>query len=300
MPADTPADRLRGLLLMMAAVLCFALLDSTAKWLAQGYAISQIVWARYLGGLIFAVLYSWPKHGWQVVKTRRPGLQALRGALLLSCTGCNFLALSYLPLAENASILFTTPLFVCALSIPLLGEQVGWRRTLAICVGFFGVLVIIRPGFGALHWAAGVSLAGAFLGALYNITTRKAAGSDSANTSLFYVGLVGTLLSLPFAFQDWRDPAGLDLALFCFMGLVGGFGHYLLTVAHGLAPASMLAPFIYTQIVWTTLLGYLIFAQLPDLWIFVGAAIVIGSGLYLIYRERQLGRGVTAATRTGA
>jgi len=287
LPSD-PASRLRGYVLMTVGVFCFGLLDTMAKYLSANYEIGQIVWARNVGGLIFALSLSLPLRGAGLFRSRRPLLQIGRGLLLVSTTACNFLALSFLPLATNAAILYTAPLFICALSVPILGEKVGWRRWSAIAVGFIGALVVVRPGLGGFQWAMLVSVIAALLVAFYNMATRQAAAHDDHHTSLIYVSVVGTLAATPFAFLDWRTPEGLDLVLFCALGVVGSFGHFLLIVAHGLAPASALAPFTYTQIVWMAGLGYVIFADVPDAWVWVGAGMVSVSGLYLGYRERKV------------
>lgn len=287
LPND-PASRLRGYILMTCGVLSFGLLDTTAKYLSASYEIGQIVWARNIGGLVFALAMSLPLRGTMIFYSQRPRLQILRGLLLVSTTACNFLALSYLPLATNASILYTAPLMICALSVPLLGEKVGWRRWSAIAVGFLGALVVVRPGLGGFHWAMLISVCAALLVAFYNMATRQAAAHDDHHTSLMYVSIVGTVVTTPFAFFEWRTPHGLDLLLFCVMGVIGSFGHFLLIIAHGLAPASALAPFTYTQIVFMAGLGYLVFAHVPDAWVWVGAGLVSASGLYLGYRERKV------------
>lgn len=296
-PMSSPSQHRQsqtGILLMCAAILLFAVNDSTAKYLSLTYSTLMVVWARYVSGLIFALAFSWRQLGAQVFKTHALGLQLVRSFLLLCSTGGNFLALRYMPLADAASILFTGPLFVCALSVPLLGEKVGWRRWTAIMVGFCGVLVVIRPGFQEVHWSAFASLGSALAGALYNIATRKVAGRDHPLTSMAWSVLVGALvLSLIVPFE-WQAPEGWAWALFPLMGCFGTFGHFLLIRGHTIAPASILAPFSYTQIFWATAIGYFLFGNFPDLWTFVGAGIVIASGIYLLYRERKLGRGATA------
>ena len=287
-------DVFRGLAFIVAAVTVFAFLDATAKWLSQDYATGQIVWTRYAIGTVFALAYAWRSLGLRVFRTARPWLQFARGLLLVICTALNFVALSYLPLADTLAVLFTSPLMTCALSVPLLGEKVGWRRSSAIAVGFAGILLIVRPGFAEVHWAVLCALGSAFFGALYNIATRVAAAHDHTLVSLVYVSLVGALLATPSLALGWSTPAGWDWTLFLLLGMCGGVGHLLLISAFAHAPASTLAPFSYTQIVWTTLLGYLLFDRLPDLWTVAGIVVIVCSGLYLLHRERVLGRGVTA------
>ena len=293
-PTTHQPSILRGLLLVILAGMCFALLDSNAKWLGQSYPLTQVLWMRYTIGALIAMAYAVRSLRWAMFSTRHPWLQVSRGALLLICTYTNFLALHYLPLALVLSVLFTAPLMTCALSVPLLGEKVGWRRWSAIAVGFCGVLVIVRPGFGEVHWAILSALASAFFGALYNIVTRQVARHDDTRVSLVYVSVVGALIATPELALGWQTPQGWDWALFVGLGASGALGHFLLIGAFKHAPASTLAPFSYVQIVWSTMMGYLVFSNVPDLMTFVGAAIIIASGVYLVLRERQLGRGIAA------
>ena len=209
--------------------------------------------------------------------------------LLLSSTLCNFAALRYLQLDEAIALVFSTPFFVAALSGPILGEWVHWRRWTAIAIGFLGVLVVTRPGFASFHPAALFSLSSAGFYALYSIMTRILARTDSNATTLFYSNLVGAVALIPALPFIWTKPTNaLVIGLMIGTGAAGGFGHYLLIAAHRLAPAAVLSPFIYTEIVWVSLLGFLVFRDLPSRWTLAGAAIVIGSGLYLFYRERAV------------
>jgi len=232
----------------------------------------------------------------KMMTTTRPFLQVGRSALLLGSTALSFFALRYLQLDEALAILFSTPFLVALLSGPLLGEWVGWRRWTAIAVGFFGVLVVVRPGFGGIHPAALLTFCGAICYALYVITTRVLARSDSSETTLFYSNLVGAVAMLPVIPFVWTPPSSaLVVALMVLIGALGSGGHYLLILGHRLAPASTLAPFIYTQIVWTTTLGFLVFHDLPNRWTIVGGLIVVASGLYLLNRERKLGKAEPSA-----
>jgi len=295
-PSYHTSDFRRGLIFIMAAVFWFSLLDTTIKWLTQSYAITQIVWFRYTVSFFLGLAYAWPSLGLRVFRSGRPWLQVSRGALLLCCTITAVIALRYLPLVDVMAVIFTSPLMTCALSVPLLGEKVGWRRWSAIAVGFGGVLIILRPGFAEIHWAVLAALGSAFFGALYNIITRKVAAHDAPKVSLLYVNMVGALLATPGLAFDWQAPVGWDWALFLLIGLLGGIGHLCLIHAFTHGPASTLAPFSYTQILWTTVLGYVVFAEVPSLWTFAGAAVLIASGLYLLHRERVLGRGIAART----
>ena len=294
MPHDASherASRLTGIALMCGAVACFAMLDTTAKYLNLYMSTLQVVWARYTGAFLFPFIVSnpWTRPG--LTRTNRPALQIARSVLLLASTLCNFLALRYLQLAEAIALVFSTPFFVAALSGPVLGEWVHWRRWTAIAVGFLGVLVVTRPGAGSFQPAALLSLTAALCYALYSIATRVLARTDSNETTLFYSNIVGALALLPVVPFVWTTPSDpLVIALMLASGAMGSFGHYLLIAAHRLAPAAVLSPFIYTEIVLVTATGFLVFGDVPNRSTLTGAAIVVASGLYLIHRERAVRR----------
>jgi drug/metabolite transporter (DMT)-like permease len=290
---DQRRQRLIGIALMCGACAVFACLDAMAKYLGGHLDTLQVVAMRFVTAFLAALLISNPFTRPGLLRTERPGLQIARGVILVSTTICNFLAFRWLQLDEALAILFSTPLLVAVLAGPILGEWVGWRRWIAIGVGFAGVLVVIRPGLGGMHWAALLSVMAAILYAAYSIATRMAMRHDSSETTLFYANLVGLALALPVLPFVWRAPPSLlDWVLLLAVGACGSFGHFLLILAHHRAPASVLSPFIYSQLLWATTLGYLVFADVPTGWTLAGAAIVIGSGLYLFNRERKVGRAV--------
>jgi drug/metabolite transporter (DMT)-like permease len=290
-PLQQRRQRLTGIALMCGAVATFSCLDATGKYLLHYMDPLQVVWARYFGAFVLAFIFLNPITRAKMMTTKRPFLQVGRSALLLGSTALSFFALRYLQLDEALAILFSTPFLVALLSGPLLGEWVGWRRWTATAVGFFGVLVVVRPGFGGIHPAALLTFCGAICYALYVITTRVLARSDSSETTLFYSNLVGAVAMLPVIPFVWTTPtSALVVALMVLIGALGSGGHYLLILGHRLAPASTLAPFIYTQIVWTTTLGFLVFGDLPNRWTILGGLIVVASGLYLLNRERKLGK----------
>jgi len=279
--------RLTGILLMVTSMVFFTLLDATAKHLVQSLPPVVAVFGRYIVALGLSLAVILRKGDTQLMVTDHPVLQGLRGLLLVTSTLLNFVAIMYLQLAQTAAIFFSIPLWVCALSVPILGEHVGLRRWIAVALGFCGVLVIMRPGTASFHWAMLLSISASFCGAIYNIVTRKVGGRDRAETSLFYVGLVGALAAatpLPFL---WKAPEGLQWLMLGFMGLAGTIGHFMLIQAHRLAPASALAPFMYTQIVWMIAVGYLFFGDVPDLWTLVGASVVVASGLFVFSGEAR-------------
>jgi drug/metabolite transporter (DMT)-like permease len=284
-------SRLTGIALMCGAVACFAMLDTTAKYLNLYMSTLQVVWARYTGAFLFPFIVSnpWTRPG--LARTTRPVLQLVRSVLLLGSTMCNFAALRYLQLDEAIALVFSTPFFVAALSGPMLGEWVRWRRWAAIAVGFVGVLVVVRPGLGTFQPAALLSLSAALFYALYSITTRILARTDSNGTTLFYSNIVGAVALLPVVPFVWTTPSDpLVIALMVATGAIGSFGHYLLIAAHRLAPAAVLSPFIYTEIVLVIMLGFLVFGDLPNRFTLAGAAIVVVSGLYLLHRETVVRR----------
>jgi drug/metabolite transporter (DMT)-like permease len=277
--------------LICATVMFFACLDATAKYLNHYVDTMQVVWARYTGGFLLALIISNPVSRPALMKTSRPWLQIGRSLLLLGSTLCNFLALRWLQLDQTTAIMFSTPLLVAVLSGPMLGEWVGWRRWSAIGVGFAGVLLVTRPGYGGIHPAALLTVLSVICYGLYMITTRLLARTDSSDTTLFYSNMVGVVLmslAVPFFWSTPHDP--FIIALMVLSGALGSIGHYLLIKAHRLAPPSVLAPFLYTQLIWVIVLGFLVFGDLPNHWTVAGSAVVVASGLYLLHREHKVGR----------
>lgn len=279
---------------MCAALAFFSCNDTVAKYLILHMDPLQTVWARYTSAFLLALALFNPVSKPAMLVTKRPILQIARSALLLFSTILNFVALQYLQLDQALAIMFSTPFIVAVLSGPMLNEWVGWRRWIAIGVGFIGVLLVARPGAGGIHPAALLTMISAVCYAVYIIWTRILARSDSNETTLFYSNLVGAVAMLPIMPFVWKTPDSvLLIVLMVAIGAFGSFGHYLLIMAHRMAPAAVLAPFIYSQLIWTTTLGYLVFADVPNGWTLSGAAIVIASGLYLLYRERMRGRRLT-------
>jgi drug/metabolite transporter (DMT)-like permease len=287
--------RLAGIGLMCATVALFACLDTTAKYLNTEMDVLQIAWGRYTSAFLLTLVVSNPIRNPGLLKTGNFRLQLVRSFLLIGSTVLNFMALRWMQLDEVLSITFTFPFIVAMASIPLLGESIGWRRWSAICFGFCGVLVITRPGFGTVHPAALFSLAATLCYGLYAVVTRIVSRTDSNETTLFYANFIGALVMLPIVFFVWQTPERwTQVALLLMMGVLGSVGHFFLIAGHKLAPASVLAPFIYTQLIWVTILGYLVFDHLPNASTLGGATMVVGSGLYMIWRERKLGRTTTS------
>ena len=287
---------LRGILLMCLGVSMFPFMNAAVKLLTAQYPVMQIVWARFTGHLIVMLVVFLPRYGWRLLATRRPAIQLGRSLLMLLSNLVFVMAIGRVPLATASAIGFTSPLLVTAMSVPLLGEQVGPRRWSAVLVGFAGALLIIRPGSGLANPAVLLLLVSSASYALYQIATRWVAFYDGAATGIVFAALLGSLamsLVLPFIFVPPRSL--FDLALFVSLGLIGGAGHYLITRAFQSGPAAILAPLGYVELIGTSILGYLIFGNFPDRLTWAGAAIIIASGLYIALREHrrreQSGRG---------
>jgi drug/metabolite transporter (DMT)-like permease len=276
----------------------FACLDATAKHLVitTELPLIEIVWTRFLGQLLGMVLVLGLVALPGLLRARKPGLQIVRSFLLLGSTVFNFLALRHLQLDETTTINFLAPLAIALLAGPLLGEWIGWRRGVAIAVGFCGALIAIRPGWSGVHPAVIIALCTMLCMAFFGIVTRYLAAFDRAEVTLFYSLFAGTVVMAPFALADWVWPSGwLTWALLLSMGVYGGLGHYAFIVAHRYAPASTLAPFLYLSLLTHSTAGFLVFGQVPDRWTLAGAAIVILTGFYLLHREHVTARAAAVA-----
>ncbi len=280
------AARLRGIALICLAVLLFTILDTAAKYASRHVPALEVAWARYALNLLFAVVALRPWAFPADYRTHRPVAQAIRGLFLLLSTVFNFTALQYLQLAEAVSITFAAPLLVTAFAGPILGEWAGPRRWAAIVVGFIGVLIILDPDPAHFRLEALFSVGAAICYAGYSLMTRLLAGTESPAGMLIYSALISTILLTPVVPvvgalpPDWLVAGALVVT-----GLMGAIGHWCLILAHRHAPAMVLAPFAYTQIVWMVFAGYVVFGDWPGPSTFIGAAIVVASGLYVLYRE---------------
>jgi drug/metabolite transporter (DMT)-like permease len=286
--ADSARNRLTGIGLVSLTYVFFTLLDGSAKWLVQTVPVLMVVWLRFLSHALLASALLLPIRGKALVRTRHLRWHVLRGLMFIAMTGMNFWALQYLQLTVTTAMFFTVPILVALASAPLLGEKLDAKRWAAILIGFAGVVVIVRPGSESFHPAMLLSMANAVLYAAFNMMTRKLAAYDSPETIQFLPALVASVVLAPFALAAWVSPQGwFEWLLLCLMGVFGGTGHYLLAMAHRYAPASTLAPFLYQQILYMALFGYLVFGSVPDKETWIGAAIVVASGLYLFSRERR-------------
>jgi len=273
---------------MCAGVSAFPFMNAAVKLLTARYPVAQITWARFTGHLIVMLIVFLPRYRWTLLRTRRPAVQIGRSILMLLSNLLFVMAIGRVPLATASAIGFTAPLIVTALSVPLLGESVGWRRWCAVLVGFAGALTVIRPGSGFSDPSVLLLLLSALAYALYQIATRWVGRYDNAATGIIFAALFGSLamsLAMPFVFVMPRTL--LDGFLFCCLGLLGGFGHYLVIRAFQCGAAAVIAPLGYVELVGTTVLGYLIFGNFPDLWTWIGAGMIIASGIYIALRERR-------------
>jgi drug/metabolite transporter (DMT)-like permease len=286
--ADSARNRLVGIGLVSLTYLLFSLLDGSAKWLVGTVPVIVVVWLRFVTHVVFAGVVLFPVRGFALVKTKHLRWHLLRALMFIAMTGINFWALQYLQLTVTSSIFFSVPIMIALASAPLLGEKLDAGRWIAILAGFAGVLVIIRPGSAEFHPAMLASVVNAFLYAAFMMMTRRLAAYDSPET-IQYLPALGAAIGLaPFAIAAWQSPDGwLEWTVACLLGVLGGFGHYLLALAHRYAPASVIAPFLYQQVIYMALFGYLVFGDVPSAGVWLGAPIVIGSGLYLFSRERK-------------
>nr|WP_256476519.1 DMT family transporter [Siccirubricoccus soli] len=273
---------------MCATALFFPLMSGFGKALGAEYSSLQVSWARAFGHILFLLGAFLPRHGLGLLRTRRPVLQLTRSALLFTSNMAHFFAITFIPLAKAASISLASPLIVALLAWPMLGERTTPARVAALLVGFLGVLVVIRPGMAVFHWASLFVLLSATCYALYQILTRRVAGVDSPETSTIFssvVGAFGMLLVLPLV---WKTPQSLPhLLMFCGMGVLGATGHYCLARALSYAPANIVSPFQYCQLIGSVAIGWLLFGDWPDAGTWLGAAIIVAAGLWIGWTQTR-------------
>lgn len=281
-----------GIGLFVGAVFCFAVMDTLIKYLSGSYDTWQVMFFRAFFALVPLAVLVVRGGGIASLRTRRPLAHVGRALVGVAAVFCFFYAFGHMPLADVYAISFAAPLIITALSVPLLGEAVGWRRWAAVAVGFLGVLVMLRPGSGIVSPVALLALAGTALYSLTIIFVRKLSRTETNAAIIFYFMATLSLVSGIAMLPVWRTPGAVDLALLVTIGLVGGVAQILLTQAFRIAPPSLLAPFEYTGMIWAAGFGYLVFGDLPDEAIWIGSAIVVGSGLYILHRETLHSRGV--------
>ena len=285
--APARADRpFKGIALILASTIFLGTSDVMAKYLSATLPSIEIAWIRFL---VFALIMTpamLPGSPLFALQTGRPGLQWLRGAALLGSSLFFISGLRYLPIAEASATGFVAPLFVTALSIVFLGEQVGLRRWIATGVGLVGVIIILRPGSGAFHPAAFFPIVSALAWACTLIMTRMMSGSERAITIMTYSSIAGVCILTALVPFVWVMPSWHDILFGIFIGVASTAGQWIVVLAFRYADASVLAPFSYTQLLWVSILGFLVFGEVPDIWTVTGAVFIVASGLYTAHRER--------------
>jgi drug/metabolite transporter (DMT)-like permease len=277
---------LRGIGLMVGATVFFSASDVITKVLTANLPAVEVAWLRYVTFVLLVFPLATAARGFGVLASRGPALQVMRGLAVVVSALLFTTALRYLPVAEATSIYFISPILITALSIPFLGEVVGWRRWSAAAVGLLGVLVVIRPGSSSFQTAALLPLLGATSWASAAIATRLLTGRDHALATLAWSAAVGFLvlsLAVPFV---WVAPGLREVGLGVAIGALSTLGHWLVILSFRSANVSVVAPFSYAQLIWAGALGYLVFGSLPDQWTIIGAVVIAASGLYTAYRER--------------
>ena len=279
---------------MCLAILIMPVMNGMAKSLTVDHPVAMVVWARFTGHLVAMTLVFWPSRGWRLFKTARPAVQLARSAIMFFSNGCYIGALSVVALATASAIMFTAPLIVTALSVPFLGERVGIRRWTAVIVGFLGALIIIRPGldtpgFDATEPGLVLLLVSAACFAVYQILTRKLSDRDSAETMIVYMPLTGAIaMSCAMPFVGVIPEGWSNWTLFILVGVLGGFTQHFVTKSLEQAPASVVSPYLYGELLVAAIVGFAIFGDFPDTWTWVGAAVIAASGIYIAYREGVL------------
>ena len=279
-----------GIFLMVITTIVFASQDGLSKYLATEYNVYMVVMIRYWFFAAFVMTISSRKPGGvkQVAKTKTPLLQIFRSLLLVAEMCVTILAFTLLGLAETHAIFASYPLIIAMLSGPILGERVGWRRWLAICVGFFGILIILNPGNGIFSPYALVPLAGAILFALYGLLTRYAGQYDNSSTSFFWTGIVGCIAMTAIGLNFWDPVSQGDWSIMLILSASGMLGHFLLIKCYEVAEASAVQPFAYLQLIWASLIGIIIFGEQITTNVLIGACIIVGAGLFTLWRERKV------------
>ncbi|MBI1777687.1 MAG: DMT family transporter [Proteobacteria bacterium] len=284
-PTHTPQHTVEGILLMLGALVLLPTMDAVIKHLSQRLPVGEIIWARYffhLAVLLPVVLW---RHRAAALIAAPILPQLCRGILLLGSTTLFVTSLSMLPMADAASLFFMAPLIIAAAAPRLLRERVGLVRWLAVLLGFVGALIIVRPGFASFQWGSLFALGSAVVNASYLMLTRRLAGSVPPLVALTYVAATGAVLMSLIVPVLWVTPSPRDAALLLAVGLLAALGHFLVIKGLERAPASVLAPCTYFGLVTATILGYLVFGQLPDLWTWIGAALVVTTGLAVTLGE---------------
>lgn len=284
---DEFGSSLRGVACMVLSLFVFMLSEAITKWLTQGYPIGQIVFIRSFFFFVPILAIIGFRKDWRALNIQNWRFQGVRALLFVASTFLIVAAIKLLPLANAVAFIHSAPLMITALAAILLAERVGVHRWCAVAIGFIGILIMTRPTAGAFQLSALVAIGAAAATALRDIVTRKMSDTESTTATLAFstaILIFAAGLTTPFF---WVTPTGVDLVLMAASGVLMGTAHYLLIEAYRWAEAGIVAPFKYTSLIWATLLGYLIWDDLPDRWVISGAALIIGGGLYVLHRETK-------------
>jgi len=289
-----PADNIpRGIACLVASTTLFSTVNVAAKWLSETYPVGQIAFFRCFGAVVPCLVIVWMRGGVLSLRTSHLGLHGMRTLFGFVSLTTAFLSFSMMPLGDATAIGYAGPLFVTALSVPLLGDKVGVHRWSAVIVGFLGVLLMAHPSGNVSAQGAAIALANAFFYALSMISVRQLGATETASAMLFYHTVFSTLFGLMLLPFGWVTPDLPGLALLLGIGLIGGASQWLVIHAFRQAPPSSLSPFAYVGLIWALFWGWVVWGEWPTLWLLSGAAIVVGSGLYILHREitlKRLGR----------
>ncbi len=284
---DAPQHPPRGIALLSLAVILFACLDATSKHLAQLWPVAFLAWGRYAAHLALMTIFLGPRWRGRLLRTQRPWAQIIRGLMLVALTVLMMAAFKRIPLAEATAISFVAPMLVVLAAQPVLKEKIGVLRWIAVLTGFIGVLMLTRPGNHLDPVGMGCALAAAVANAIYQLMTRMMSKTEHPVTMLYYAALTGTL-GLSFALPTLvipHTPNLVEILMILALGILGGGGHFLLARAFREAPASQLAPLIYTQLPWAALLGWLVFGNLPGPLAAAGMAVICAAGLLIAFEH---------------
>jgi drug/metabolite transporter (DMT)-like permease len=282
-----------GILFMLASATLFPVMNGFVKMLSDGYPSEQIIWARNATHLIFVLALFAPRRGWSIFRTRRPAVQFGRSLMLLLSTVCFFTAVKYIHLGKAATIQFIAPFIVTLMAWRMLGEALVPARLIAVGLGFLGTVIVIRPGSAVFQWADLLPLASSFFYAAYQVSTRFVADKDTPETSVVYSALIGTAAMAVFLPFVWTTPVTVfDAVVMGGLGVLGGLGHYCIARAMQHAEASVISPFNYWQIVGSSLFGLIVFGEVPDGYMWGGAAIIVAAGAFMAWQESRRRDGV--------
>jgi len=275
----------KGIICMVFGGVALIIQDAITKWLTGGYPVGEILFWRAVFSFLPIILFIWHEGGFKCLKTNRLGMHIFRALAMLGSATFIVISFSMMPIADAVALNFTGPLFVTALATPLLSERVGWRRWTAVCVGFAGVIIMLRPG-GDMQWTVLLPVASAISGAIRDITTRYMSDTENSTAILFYTNafiVFAGLMTIPMG--GWVMPNLTDFGLFAAAGCFSGLAHFLLIRSFHYSEVAVVMPFKYLTLLWAVLLGYVVWGDVPDFYMIVGAAFIIASGLYILYRE---------------